>query len=283
MEDGEVQFGGHDDNLDSEESDESDSMVQDENDDAIAIGEMYELGEPRVRSIIRFGTIGYEADILLKNLERCENLADVLPKVFDDAINRLLPDTEDPTMMMGASLAHPELHTPILVPFRPRNMFNGETLISQIERIIQSNANISLEDQASKITLVTVKAPSGAGLHGKNRFYSGDEILNRKGVLKMKNSDDLCMARAIVLGRAMLHSNDPKYKWNSVRAGDLNRNQTQAREAEILMKKAGLEKHQGKCGFVELEKLQKILPDYQIKVFSMEHYYACTFEGMIIL
>jgi len=245
----------------------------------IDITDIYELGEPRIKLIKRYGTTGYEADLRVKNLEKCENPIQVLPQIFDHAINRILSDDQDPGVMMGATFNHPEVNSQILVHFRPRSMFNGETVISQIEKILQSNANISLEDQASKITLITVKAPSGAGFHGKNRFYSSDEMLQRKCVLKIKNTDEMCLARAIVLGRAMLHKNDPNYKWNSIRAGDSTRNLTQRREAKKLMKRANLSRHKGSCGINELKKIQNVLPDYQIKVFSMEHYYACTFEG----
>jgi len=218
-------------------------MDHDGNIDSFDIGEMYELGEPRIQSIKRYGTTGYEADLLLKNLDKCDNPVDMLPRNFDDAIHRLMPEDEDPVMMMGATFNHPELHSPVLVPFRPRRLFNGETIISHIEKVIQSNAIVNLEDQASQIVLVSVKAPSGTGLDGKNHHYSKDEILNRKWVLKIKNADDLCLARAIVLARAMLNNNDPAYKWNSVRAGDSNRNLTQEKHAKILMKQAGLSKH----------------------------------------
>jgi len=257
-------------------------MEQDENTDPLSISDLYELGEPRIQSIKRYGTTGYEVDLLLKNSEKCSNPVDVLPRIFDDAINRLMPENEDPEMMMGATFNHPELHSPVLVPFRPRRLFNGETIMSHIEKVVQSNDTVNFEDQASQIVLVSVKAPSGTGQHGKNRHYSKDEILNRKCVLKVKNTDDLCLARAIVLARAMLNNNDPTYKWNSVRAGDSNRNRTQEKHAKILMKQAGLSKHTGKCGMVELKKLQQVLPGYQIKVFSIEHYYACTFEGKTI-
>jgi len=277
-----VQTGGQDNNIESEESDSDSAMDQNEDSD-LSVGEMYEMAESRINAVKRYGTTGYETDIRLKNLEKCKNVGDVLPRIFDDAINRILPDNQDSSMMMGATFSHPELHSPVLVPFRPRHLFNGETLISQIEKILQSNATINLEDHISKITLVSVKAPSRSGSHARHQFYSKDEILNRKCVLKIKNSDNLCLARALVVARAMIHKNDPVYQWNSIRTGDSNRHHTQRKEADKLMKKAGLKNHSGKCGIAELEKFQFAMPEYQIKVFSIEHYYACTYEGIFYL
>ena len=45
------------------------------------------------------------------------------------------------------------------------------------------------------------------------------------------------------------------------------------------MNDAGLANHQGHCGIPEIKKLQNVLPNYQIKIWSKDKYYAIWYEG----
>ena len=86
----------------------------------------------------------------------------------------------------------------------------------------------------------------------------------------------MCLARAIVVATAKIEKD---LKWNSIRQGDHRRNHVQTKRAKALMEKAGLQNHSGPCGISELTKIQDILTDYQIRIFSKEHFGMIIFEG----
>uniref|UniRef100_A0A915HW90 Uncharacterized protein n=1 Tax=Romanomermis culicivorax TaxID=13658 RepID=A0A915HW90_ROMCU len=56
----------------------------------------------------------------------------------------------------------------------------------------------------------------------------------------IKNDDQLCLARAVVVAKAKIDSSP---KWNSIRQG----RQIQCRLAKKLMNDAGLGNHSGNC------------------------------------
>ena len=92
--------------------------------------------------------------------------------------------------------------------------------------------------------------------------------------IRIKNDDDLCLARALVVAktRADKKAGDPEATavWDTVRVVDkrrANRDTLQKRLAVKMTRDCGLANHQGRCGLKELQKFQDFLePDYQIKV-----------------
>jgi len=44
---------------------------------------------------------------------------------------------------------------------------------------------------------------------------------------------------------------------------------------------AGLSEHKGFCGLPELEKMQAVMPDYRIKVYTKEKYGGLLYDGNI--
>jgi len=87
------------------------------------------------------------------------------------------------------------------------------------------------------------------------------------------------LARAIVTAIAQIHKHDKDYQWNSIRHGDRFRSTVQKTQAENLMKTAGLSLHDGMCGYLELQKMQAVLPDYRIKVYTKEKYGGLLYDG----
>jgi len=112
------------------------------------------LGDQRGRKIKRFGVIGYERNIKLTNVEKCKNLFDILPQIFDHVITEIIGD-HDEESMIGMSY-DPDLNQPILIPFRPRQNVNGQILTEKFEHFIQSNSNVRLEDQAGTLRITKV-------------------------------------------------------------------------------------------------------------------------------
>jgi len=126
------------DETESSSSDEETSQLSDSNDEASDISSIsppiksfFELGEQRERRIKRFGVIGYERDINLRNMGRCGNIFEVLPDIFDAAISEILDQNVEESMII-VSYEHPDLNQPILIPFRPNKSVNGQILAEKI-------------------------------------------------------------------------------------------------------------------------------------------------------
>lgn len=53
----------------------------------------------------------------------------------------------------------------------------------------------------------------------------------------------------------------------------------QKKLAKTLMEQAGLDAHTGSCGMVEFDKVQALLPDYQIKIFDSDNFKEILYKG----
>jgi hypothetical protein len=86
-----------------------------------------------------------------------------------------------------------------------------------VERVVQSNNKFTFDDSLN-VNVVHVEMPQGAG-NGKRRdVVNLKAYLNKKGcIVQIKNNDDLCCARAIVVAKAK-YDNDPEYRklWTTV-------------------------------------------------------------------
>ena len=94
-------------------------------------------------------------------------------------------------------------------------------------------------------------------------------------MVKIKNEDELCCARAIVTVKALADANgdtkDRDYK--NLKQGC----PIQEKKAKKLHLDAGVP--EGPCGLTELEAFQRHLTDYQIVVLSVDHNYQIIFKG----
>jgi len=157
----------------------------------------------------------------LRNTDDSQNVFGEISTAFDDVITRVTSRME-PGSLIGASFSHPNLNNPILIPFRPSATFIGSDFVERIEKMLNSNETINLEDEAAIIKFVSVKPPNGGHNHRRHRFFTHFDFLNRKGgcFIQIRNKDNLCLARSIVTGKAQIHKLDKTFQWNSIRQGD---------------------------------------------------------------
>lgn len=216
-------------------------------------------------------------------MENCSNFGEIIPKVFEQIINDIA-GTPDGTngSMIGISFNHPDLNEPVLISFRPRNMIDGNVIFEQISNIIQSNAEVHFDDKNATLRIVKVTAPDGKGNHNRSGIFSLDDILNRKCIIRIKNADNMCLARAVVVALAYTEKSNDKTKWNAIRKDDKQRYKAQRVAAYSLMENAGLRDHTGPCGIPELTSIQCYLKHVQIKVFSKDLGHQIMFEGIDI-
>uniref|UniRef100_A0A915IHY8 Uncharacterized protein n=1 Tax=Romanomermis culicivorax TaxID=13658 RepID=A0A915IHY8_ROMCU len=94
---------------------------------------------------------------------------------------------------------------------------------------------------------------------------------------KTKNTDNLCLARALVLAKARIDK-DPHL--DTIKRGESSRKTLQQELAKKLQKDVGLEHFDQACRLDEVQKFQDYLtPDYQIKIYSKDHYNGLIYKG----
>ena len=92
------------------------------------------------------------------------------------------------------------LDYPILLPFMPRHELNAECIMGEVQRVLQSNENVNLQD-GMQVHLVHVGMPQG-GVSSRKRKHYGFQLSNfldtKQCVIRIRNKDLLCLACALV-------------------------------------------------------------------------------------
>ena len=174
--------------------------------------------------------------------------------------------------------------------FQTINFHVGEFLARtmRITTLLQTlaeklNSNESFEpDQGFEVTMVIVDMPTPGRGRRKKKNNPGQKCVetfthNKRSVIKIRNKDELCCARAIVTGRAFCHkeeSADAHCHFENLR----HHYPVQGREARELHQLADVP--EGACGLEELVKFQTALGSrYQLYVVSATKAFLCIFKG----
>ena len=163
-----------------------------------------------------------------------------------------------------------QLDKSISLPFLQRDRLTPERFLAAVERVVQSNDQFTLDDSVS-VNVVHVEMPNGAGRKRRDVVNLESFLIKKDCIVQIKNKDDLCSARAIIVAKAKLDK-DPKNKSMVTPRGTL-----QGRLAHQLHESAGLPP--GSCGIAEVKKFQAALPGYQLNMISKEHLNALIYSG----
>ena len=155
------------------------------------------------------------------------------------------------------------------------NDLRVQEVMQQISRMLNSNERFQLDDSFS-LHISHIRDP-GRG-SGNNRIKKATRALeklldDKKSVVKIKNDDELCCARAIVTMKAYSDFGSRDSRYVNLRRGK----PAQGREAKALDRVSGVP--EGPCGLPEINTFQKHLPEYQIVVLSLDHNYQIIFKG----
>ena len=150
-----------------------------------------------------------------------------------------------------------------------------DALFQRMANSLNSNENFELEDSFQVSITHVRQPPRGSGR--KRKLKPGHQAANlfkkrKDTVLKIKNTDNLCCARAIVTAKAKLDK-DPQY--NNIRQGRKKQEQL----ARQLHAKAQVPL--GECGYTELTQFQEHLKnDYRlIVVYADQGFHCKAFAG----
>lgn len=171
--------------------------------------------------------------------------------------------------LVRLSVQSPELDFPITLPFRRLSQLTSETFLSEVERVLQSYEEFVL-DESLDVDIIHVRLPSG-GVGKRCKYIDlGRMLKEKRGIIRINNSDDLCCARAIVTAMARL---DKHPKWERIRHGG----KIQTDLAIQLHRKADVPLQ--RCTIKDLHLFQKVLPDFQLNVLSKDSFNSLVYQG----
>ena len=201
---------------------------------------------------VRFNNVLADRD-LLESIEATHKIFHHLLEEVTEGMN--------PKDQVRFILRSEQLDSPISLPFMTLEQLTTERVYAQIEKVIQSNQDFRLNDTVT-IDINHVAMPEGSGT--KRTLPNIRDHLKSKGsVICINNFDDLCLARALVVGIAKIE-NDPKYD----RIRKSNR-PVQRQRALALHQTANVPL--GPCGLNEVNLFQNYLVNDQIVVVSGAH------------
>ena len=194
---------------------------------------------------IRFNNVVSDLD-LIESYQRTQT-------IFEHLLNDVTTGMNEQDQVRFV-LRSTQLDTPISIPFMP--------VFSQIERVIQSNRDFRLNDTVV-VDIVHVEAPQGSGRSRRTTLDIKEFLHKKRSIIVIKNNDDLCLARALVVAIAKIEK-DPSY----MRLINPQK-KTQEKKARELHELARVPL--GPCGLPEVELFQKYLTKYEMNIVSTAH------------
>ena len=204
---------------------------------------------------VRFNNVLANRDLL----ESYESTLKIFHHLLEEVTEGMAPNDQ-----VRFILRSEQLETPISLPFMTVEQLNAERVYSELERVIQSNQDFRLNDTVT-IDINHVKTPQGSGKSRVKRITLNirEYLNNKKSIVRINNTDDLCLARALAVSIARIEK-DPKY--DQIR----HSNRAVQRERAFDLHKAA-NVPLGPCGLNEVALFQQYLTNYQIIVVSGDH------------
>ncbi len=182
-------------------------------------------------------------------------------RIFEQLLNDVTHGMKEDDLIRFV-LRTEQLDKPISLPFMPLSRLTPERVFSQIECVVQSHQDFRLNESVI-VDIVHVEMPNGSGKRKRDDVDLESYLQNKRSVVTIKNKDDLCLARALVVAIANVDK-DGRYKLLAD-----SRKTAQKNAAHELHRKAGVPL--GPCGLSEVKQFQKYLVGYEINIVSMEH------------
>ena len=168
-------------------------------------------------------------------------------------------------------LTSPNLEKPISLPFKARDKLDANEFLQHVESVIQSNESFELDDDVN-LNVIHVALPEGGHFYKRNRCFALSKYLRKKkGVIKITNDDQMCMARCLVIAHAKI-TDHPKL--NTIRRGG----RLQEQLALNLHRQAGVPIG-FPCGIEEAKRFQAVLTDMKIHIVSQDYFNGIIFSG----
>ena len=235
----------------------------DDDDDEEREHSYYEITGTKKRRSKKFSAIIKDTEIRFNNTVENMDLIDsrnrthaIIEQLVDDVTGGIKDRDQIHFVLRSA-----QLETPIALPFMPRAQFTPERVFAAVERVVQSNREFRLNDTVH-VNVWHVEMPEGSG-RSRNKRTELDVtkyLHDTRTVVVIKNHDDLCLARALVVAIARVE--------NASRYDYLRRiDRAQEIKARELHTEAGVPF--GPCGLEEVRLFQRHLTRYEINIVSL--------------
>ncbi|CAG2245162.1 unnamed protein product [Mytilus edulis] len=230
----------------------------------------YDLRVVSERNLPKFRTKSTAYKVSFKDIE-VRGLPQIL-KMLQLLFQSLIKDmtefmkTDD---LIRMSIQCPELDFPITIPFMKVAQLSAETMLREIERVLQSYEQFVL-DSSLEIEITHVDMPKGSGRKSCKFVDIGRFLKDKKCIIQIQNTDELCCARALITAKANI---DKHPKWEDIRKGRLIQKQL----AIELHEKANIPLKA--CDLEDIKQFQSVMNDCQIHVVSQQHFNGIIFQG----
>ena len=227
----------------------------------------YEISPPKERKSQKFGMKSMDYTVRFNNdlndvdlLESHERTHDIFHHLLEDVTQGMKP-TDQVRFIQRSD----QLQTPIAIPFLPLEKLTTEKVLSNLEKVVQSNEEFRLNDTVS-VNIVHVEMPQGSGKSRvkRNIVNIRDYLGKKKSIVTINNKDNYCLARALVVGIAKIE-NDPRYKQIT------NSNRPIQYRRALALHQAASVPFDIPCGLNEVNLFQQYFTNYQIVVVSGDH------------
>jgi hypothetical protein len=231
------------------------------------------------RECRKFRTVARDVTLRFQIPERDHvgELYDELQLAMNEVLEELTRDA-DPQDMVRLTLSHPSLNNEIWIPFMRADELTADIVMEQIAKVLQSNEHFTI-DVNIIIHFIHVRMPVGGRNNDKPHINFEKWMDSKDCFITIKNGDNLCCARAIVLGMARedeLPRKDKK-QWDKLR---IDSGKLQGRKASRLHANADV--NPGPCGRPEWVKFQTYLqPTYQLFVLSKYNFNGIIYQGPV--
>ena len=194
-----------------------------------------------------------------------ERLHEIFQQILDETVGSVPPQDQ-----VRFLLHSNQLDKPIHFPFMPAERLTTEHILAKFEQVIQSNQESRLNDTV-EINVIHVSMPIGRKGSKRSEVNLEKHLEKKRSVVRIRNDDDLCMARALVVAKAKL-DDDPRDR--QIRD---HRWPMQTRLARKLHQNAGVPL--GPCGIEQAKLFQAYLTEYQINIVSKEYNNNIIYAG----
>ena len=232
-------------------------------DEASTSNSFYTVNEVRQVKSKKYRTTAVDYSVRFNDLKDLDLIREYerTQQIFEQLLNDVTQGMRESDLVRFV-LRTDQLDRPISLPFMPLSRLTPERVFSQIERVVQSKQDFRL-NKSVIVDIVHVEMPNGSGKRKHDNIDLESYLQNKRSVVSIKNKDDLCLARALVVAIANINK-DKRYKL----LADSHR-PAQENDARELHRKAGVPL--GPCGISEVKQFQKYLTGYEINIVSMEH------------
>lgn len=201
-----------------------------------------------------------------------ERLPSLVPRIVDNVLDDIKTQASvRPTDRVRLSINHPALKTEIWVPFISPDYLTARVVLQEVERVQQSNTQLSLFDGKTTLSWIHVSIPHGGGRHTHLTTDRKTFSKKKRSVVCIQNEDNNCLARAIVAARFYAsRSNESGKEWRKkwwafYRPASVQ----QTNEALALLQAAGIPEGTT-CGPTEWALCQQALyPHYKLQIYGL--------------